>query len=119
METLSIVITEILISLGLAWILGFVAAWLISKKTSNKYQKKIDDLEENFSYIRSCNMNQEREITQQSLKIQEYKDLLSIDVAKKNNPNKKGPKVTQMKKAEDVILERIGENLSTLNKQLV
>ena len=74
METLNVVIREILLCLALAWALGFLAAWILFKRVQNQYEQEIEELEENLSYASSCNKNQEREITAQNLKLKELEN---------------------------------------------
>jgi uncharacterized protein HemX len=87
METLSVVITEILLCLALAWVLGFLAAWILFRKVQNEYEQEIEELEENLSYASSANKNQEREITMQNLKIQEFEKELDADIEINSKPD--------------------------------
>jgi hypothetical protein len=89
METLNVVIAEILLCLALAWALGFLAAWILFRKVQNEYEQEIEELEENLSYASSANKNQEREITMQNMKIQEFEKISSKDLNQKKDSLKK------------------------------
>lgn len=80
MEILNVVVAEILLCLALAWVLGFLAAWILFRKVQNEYEQEIEELEENLSYASAFNKNQEREIATQSLKLQEFEKLLKEDI---------------------------------------
>jgi len=88
METLNIVIAEILLCLVLAWVLGFLAAWILFRKVQNEYEQEIEELEENLSHVSSSNKNQEREITMQNIKIQELEKTSNKDVTQKQEKRK-------------------------------
>jgi len=123
METLNVVITEILLCLALAWALGFLAAWILFRKVQNEYEQEIEELEENLSYASSANKNQEREITMQNMKIQEFKkssvkdakstnkkDIDKIDSKKENIKEEK----SQEKTSQNVNSKK--ENIDTKKK---
>jgi len=76
MNSLIVVISEIVICLIIAWVLGFLFAWLLFKNVKKELDERIEDLEDNITYSRASNKNQEREIIHQTLKIQEYEKLL-------------------------------------------
>lgn len=80
MEILNVVVAEILLCLALAWVLGFLAAWILFRKVQNEYEQEIEELEENLSYASAFNKNQEREIATQSLKLQEFEKLPKEDI---------------------------------------
>lgn len=75
MDTLTTVVSEIVICLVVAWILGFLVAWMLFKRAANSYIEEIDELEENLSYSLACNRNQERELIRQSQQIEELEKL--------------------------------------------
>ena len=126
METLSVVITEILLCLALAWALGFLAAWILFRKVQNEYEQEIEELEENLSYASSANKNQEREITMQNMKIQEFekssvkdakstneKDTDKIDSKKENIKQEK----SQQKKSQNVNSKKENRDTNKKNSQ--
>jgi len=126
METLNIVISEILLCLALAWALGFLAAWILFRKVQNEYEEEIEELEENLSYASASNKNQEREITQQTLKIQEFAKLLKTDrnniltdkSAKKESSKEKAKKSIIKNNSKDIeMLKLIDDNLYTPKKK--
>ncbi len=98
METLNIVIAEILLCLAVAWVLGFLAAWILFRKVQNEYEQEIEELEENLSYVSASNKNQEREIISQNLKIQEFEKALDKDI---KNTNKKDTSVKKESTKKD------------------
>jgi len=116
MGTLNVVITEIILCLVVTWILGFLAAWIMHKISKKSYELEIEALEDNLAYISAFNKNQEREITQQILKMQEYKNLLDQDIDTPNG-NKKSSKSKNKQKAERDMLNLIDDNLSRGNKK--
>jgi cytoskeletal protein RodZ len=106
METLNVVITEILLCLALAWVLGFLAAWILFRRVQNEYEQEIEELEENLSYASSANKNLEREITMQNLKIQEFenpstKEIESSDQKEAFNKKKKSNQDAEILKLID------------------
>jgi uncharacterized protein HemX len=126
METLSVVVTEILLCLALAWALGFLAAWILFRKVQNEYEQEIEELEENLSYASSANKNQEREITTQSLRIQEFEKTLGKDIKSTNkkdtsskNESIKKDNIDKKKKiSQDAeILKLIDSNLYSHKKK--
>jgi phosphate/sulfate permease len=79
MESLIFVISEIVICLIVAWVLGFLFALFLFKNIKKELEETISELEDNITYSRASNKNQEREIIQQTLKIQEYERVLNGD----------------------------------------
>jgi mannitol-specific phosphotransferase system IIBC component len=128
MESLSVVIAEIIICLIVAWALGFLAAWLLFKGAKKEYEHELEELEENLAYSSSCNKNQAREITNQTLKIQEYEKLLMAGETKSKEerssiiekaplPKKDKPRRKKVSSGqENEMLKMIEENLDTVNK---
>lgn len=116
MDIVNIVITEIIVCLVLAWILGFLAAWLIHRVARKKYELTIEELEDNLAYSSACTKNQEREITKQTLKIHEYEKLLEQEGSKLKKA-KKDPKKKRAESPDDVILKQIEDNLERANKK--
>ncbi len=116
MGTLNVVITEIILCVVVAWVLGFLAAWIMHKISKKNYELEIEALEDNLEYIGACNKNQEREIIQQTLKIQEYQKLLDKDIDRPNG-NKKSSQSKNKQKAERDILKLIDDNLPRGNKK--
>jgi len=109
MEILNVVVAEILLCLALAWVLGFLAAWILFRKVQNEYEQEIEELEENLSYASAFNKNQEREIVTQSLKLQEFEKLLKEDI--KSMSKRKSTKKVNTEK-ESIKKESI-EKIST------
>jgi len=109
METVNVVITEIILCLVVAWVLGFLAAWIMHKILKKSYELEIEGLEENFAYMSAANKNQEREIIQQTLKIQEYENLLGQDIDKVKGNEKSTQNKT--KKIDCNVLKVIDDNL--------
>ena len=118
METLNVVITEILLCLAVAWVLGFLAAWILFRKVQNEYEQEIEELEDNLSYAVASNKNQEREITSQNLKIQEFEKTLGQDA---DNINKKDTTLQKEGSEKDTqekeLLRRIEDNLYSPKKK--
>ena len=79
MESLTVVISEIIVCLIVAWVLGFFFALLLFKQIKKTLEETIKELEENITYSHASNKNQEREIIKQTQKIQEYEKLLKED----------------------------------------
>ena len=100
METLNVVVAEILLCLALAWVLGFLASWILFRKVQNEYEQEIEELEENLSYVSASNKNQEREIIEQSLKLQEFEKTLGKNI--KSRSEKLNIKKEEIKK-EDIL----------------
>jgi uncharacterized protein HemX len=119
METLSIVVTEILLCLALAWALGFLAAWILFRKVQNEYENEIEELEENLLHVSSANKNQEREITMQNLKIQELKkgsvsttnNSSEVEDTKESEPRDEKLEMMKKKSQDEEILKLIESNL--------
>ena len=112
MATLNVVITEILLCLALAWVLGFLAAWILFRRVQKEYEEEIGELEENLSYLIASNKNQEKEIVHQNLKLKELETILDIDIEhtyKKDTPVKKENNETNDEDQE--ALRRIEDNL--------
>jgi len=116
METLNVVIAEILLCLAVAWVLGFLAAWVLFRRVQNEYEQEIEELEENLSYVSASNKNQEREIISQNLKIQEFEKTLVQDI---KNTNKKDTSVKkESSKTETTETENIEpDNIKTESTQ--
>ncbi len=110
METLNVVIAEILLCLAVAWVLGFLAAWILFRRVQNEYEQEIEELEENLSYVSASNKNQEREIISQNLKIQEFEKTLVQDT---KNTNKKDTSVKEESTKIDNIKTENTEKKST------
>jgi uncharacterized protein HemX len=115
METLSIVVTEILFCLALAWVLGFLAAWILFRRVQNEYENEIEELEENLLHVSSANKNQEREITMQNLKIQELKkasfSTTNIEDKEENISSEENLEKMKKKSQDEEILKLIESNL--------
>ncbi len=77
MESLTFIISEIVICLIVAWVLGFLFARFLFKGVKKELEESIKELEDNFAYSRASNKNQEREIIKQTHIIQEYEKLLN------------------------------------------
>jgi len=126
METLNVVVAEILLCLALAWVLGFLAAWILFRKVQNEYEQEIEELEENLSYVRASNKNQEREIIEQGLKLQEFEKTLVKNIKKeeikkenikKENISKNKKSEKEKKSQDEEILRLIEGNLYSPKKK--
>ena len=120
METLNIVIAEILLCLAVAWVLGFLAAWILFRRVQNEYEQEIEELEENLSYVSASNKNQEREIISQNLKIQEFEKTLVQDTKntnKKDTSVKKKSTKTDNIKTENTEIDNIKTESTQKNSQ--
>ena len=126
METLNVVITEILLCLALAWALGFLVAWILFRKVQNEYEQEIEELEENLSYASAANKNQEREITIQNMKIQELEkssvhDIKSINKKDTNKTDSKKENIkeekSQQKKSQNVNSKKENRDTKKKNSQ--
>jgi hypothetical protein len=98
METISVIVTEIIICLVLAWSLGFLVAWILFNKASKVYREEIEVLEENLNYSAACNKNQENDIIRQSLKIKEFEKSLKGNQSKRQMENKRKSNSEKIKK---------------------
>ena len=98
METISVIITEIIICLVLAWSLGFLVAWILFNKASNTYREEIEMLEENLNYSAACNKNQENDIIRQALKIKEFEKSLNGNQSTRKMENKRKSNSEKIKK---------------------
>jgi len=90
---INVVIAEIVVCLVVAWLLGFLVAWILFKKASKLYQEEIEQLEENLQYSSACSKNQEREIIQQALTIQAFEKVNSTG----EKPKKKSEEGSQQR----------------------
>ena len=118
METLNIVVSEIILCLVVAWVLGFLAAWILFRKVQNEYEQEIEELEETLSYSSTANKMQEREIVSKNLKIQEFEKNFSLDIEDTNNKETTINNENREKDNQDEeTLRRIEDNLSSLTKK--
>jgi len=116
METLNIVVAEILLCLALAWALGFLVAWILFRKAKNKYEEAISELEENLSYLSTSNKNKEREITILNLKIQGFEETFTNDMNRtKHNINNRED--IQKNSQNTELLRLIDDNLHKVKKK--
>ena len=113
METLNIVVSEIILCLVVAWVLGFLAAWILFRKVQNEYEQEIEELEETLSYSSTANKMQEREIVSKNLKIQEFEKNFSLDIEETTINNESREKDNQ----DEETLRRIEDNLYSLTKK--
>lgn len=124
METLNVVVSEIVLCLVVAWVLGFLAAWILFRKVQNEYEEEIEVLEETLSYSSASNKIQEKELIAQSLKLQEYEKLSKNGEESQNK--KKTNKESSVKKSDtkkenksndENMLKLIDDNLYTPKKK--
>ena len=125
METVTIVVSEILGFLAIAWILGFFVAWAIFRPIQLEYNKESEEYEENISYFKSIIRNQEKEITKLTREVKELsnpqhstKEFLETQ-KKKQKKHKSNNKQPQAKKElshkEDEMLQVIKATLEKIN----
>ncbi len=74
METVAVVVSEILGFLAIAWLLGFFVAWAIFRPIQLEYKKEIEESEESIGYLKSIIRNQEKEITELTREVKELSD---------------------------------------------
>ena len=124
METISIIVIEIIICLIIAWALGFLAAWILFNSASKVYREEIEMLEENLSYSSACNKNQENEIIKQAFKIKEFENSLntkkenSSERIKKEKQKRGNNGLVEIKRTQKEIemLQNIEANLYSVKK---
>lgn len=124
MDTVIVVVNEILGFLAIAWILGFFVAWAIFRPIQLDYEKGIEEYEESIDYLKSINRNQEKEIVKLTREVQELKspkhstkEFLETQ-KKKYKKSKSETKQPQIKKklvkSEDEILQVIEATLEKI-----
>jgi len=114
METVTVVVSEILGFLAIAWVLGFFVAWSIFRPIKLEYKKEIEDSEESIGYLKHVIRNQEREITKLTIELQELskpqhaaKEFLETQKKKQKkwNSDNRPPRVkNELVKSEDSML---------------
>jgi len=126
METVTIIVSEILGFLAIAWVLGFFVAWSIFRPIKLEYKKEIEESEENIGYLKSVVRNQEKEITKLTREVQELndpqrstKEFLETQKKKqkKHKSNNKQPQSKkELVKSEDNILKEIEATLEKIKQ---
>ena len=126
METVTIVISEILGFLAIAWVLGFFVAWAIFRPIKLEYEKEIEESEESIGYLKRVVRNQEKEITKLTREVQELinpecststKEFLETQKKKQKeqkSSNKQSQSKKELIKREDNILKEIEETLEKI-----
>ena len=122
METIGIVVSEILGFLAIAWVLGFFVAWAIFRPIKLEYEKEIEESEESIGYLKRVVRNQEKEITKLTREVQELSNTSTKEFLetqkKKQKEHKSSNKQPQSKKelikSEDNILKEIEETLEKI-----
>ena len=122
METVTVIISEILGFLAIAWLLGFFVAWSIFRAIKLEYKKETEEYEENVSYLKSIIKNQEKEITKLTREVQELsnpqhrtKEFLETQ-KNKQKINNTQPKIKkEISKNEDEMLQVIKATLEKIN----
>ena len=122
METVTVIISEILGFLAIAWLLGFFVAWSIFRAIKLEYKKETEEYEENVGYLKSIIKNQEKEITKLTREVQELsnpqhrtKEFLETQ-KNKQKINNTQPKIKkEISKNEDEMLQVIKATLEKIN----
>ena len=122
METVTVIISEILGFLAIAWLLGFFVAWSIFRAIKLEYKKETEEYEENLIYLKSIIKNQEKEITKLTREVQELsnpqhrtKEFLETQ-KNKQKINNTQPKIKkEISKNEDEMLQVIKATLEKIN----
>ncbi len=126
METVAVVISEILGFLAIAWLLGFFVAWAIFRPIQLEYREEIEESEESMAYLKNIIRNQEKEITKLTREVQELSDpqhsTKEFLATQKRRQNKQKSKAREpqakkglTKKSEERILKEIEEALDKIN----
>ena len=124
METVAVVVSEILGFLAIAWALGFFVAWAIFRPMQLEYKKEIEESEESINYLKNITRNQEKEITKLTREVQELsnpqrttKEFLETQKKKKKRKSKeRTPQAKkELVKSEDSILKEIEATLEKIN----
>ena len=124
METVTVVVSEILGFLAIAWVLGFFVAWSIFRPIKLEYKQEIEDSEESIGYLKHVIRNQEREITKLTMEVQELSDTqhstkefleTQKKKQKKRKSNNKQPQIRkELLKSEDKMLKEIEATLEKI-----
>ena len=120
METIGIVVSEILGFLAIAWLLGFFVAWAIFRPIQLEYKKELEESEESIDYLKSINRNQEKEITRLTIELQELSNRQHntkefLETQKRNHKKYKQHKRKELTKSKDSILQMIEATLEKIN----
>ena len=125
METVAVVVSEILGFLAIAWILGFFVAWAIFRPIQLEYEKESEEYEDTVIYLKNITRNQEKEIMKLTRELQELsnpqhstKEFLETQKKKqkKRKHNNKQPQAKQeLAKSEDEMLQVIEATLEKIN----
>ena len=116
METLNIVVSEIILCLVVAWVLGFLAAWILFRKVQNEYEQEIEELEETLSYSSIANKMQEKEIIAQSLKMKKLEKLSEDDSDIEEEIIDADTDTKKEKNSDEELLNAIDSNLDKVKK---
>lgn len=122
METVAVVVSEILGFLAIAWILGFFVAWAIFRPTLLGYQREYEEYEESVHYLKSIVRNQEKEITKLTREVKELsdplrssKEFLEMQKKKHTSNNKLSQSKREFLKSENRKLKEIAATLAKIN----
>ena len=121
METVAVVVSEILGFLAIAWILGFFVAWAIFRRVQLEYEEDIEEYEESVLYLKNIARNQEKEITKLTREVQELSDPQRstkefLETQKKKHKKRKQPQAKkELAKSEDEMLQVIEATLAKIN----
>ena len=125
METVTVVISEILGFLAIAWLLGFFVAWAIFRAIKLEYKNESEEYEENVNYLKNIIKNQEKEITKLTREVQALsnpkhstKEFLETQKKKqkKQKINDNKPKIKkEIFNNEDEMLQLIKATLEKIN----
>jgi len=74
MDILETIIVEIMVCLIIAWILGFIAAWIIKKSPNKGLEDKIFELEEDLKFKDAYCRGLEKENAHQDILLREYRE---------------------------------------------
>ncbi len=120
METIGVVVSEILGFLAIAWVLGFFVAWAIFRPIQLEYEKDIEEYEESINYLKSIIRNQEKEITKLTREVQELsdpkrstKEFLETQ-KKKKKKGKQFQRKKELAKSKDEMLQVIEATLEKI-----
>lgn len=125
METVAVVVSEILGFLAIAWALGFFVAWAIFRPMQLEYEKEIEENEESINYLKNITRNQEREITTLTMEVQELSDPQRstkkfLETQKRKQKKRKSrdnepQEKKELTRSEDSILKEIEATLEKIN----
>ena len=125
METVTVVVSEILGFLAIAWTLGFFVAWAIFRPIQLEYKQEIEENEESINYLKNITRNQEKEITTLTMEVQELSDpqrstkkfleTQKRKQKKRRSKDREPQAKKELSKSEDSILKEIEATLANIN----